>query len=406
MNNKSVFRRFRSTLFLITYAIILFVALTNMQKIGGVLGTLSAILSPIIWGCGMAFIFNIPMTFFERRIFAPFSEKHPKFARFKKTAAITFTMVLFFAILFTLISFILPSLYDSLMMLRNTLENSGDTILKWLEEITAKFNISNEYLDRALDQVNQQIYNFTSNWSEWLTNSIPTILDTIMNMTSAIFNFIMSFFLALYILSNKDHLKRGARRTVYALFNDSHAKYITHVIRVAANSFANFISGFVTEAFIQGSLCFVGMLILRLPQALLISVIVTLFALIPFFGGIISTVIGTLLLLFIDPGKALVFLIFITILQQIEGNFIYPKVVGNSIGLNPLWVLMAVVVGGNVSGFFGMILGIPTFSTFYTLYKEFIEKKEKQKSNNVVLLKRIKSPVQEMKEATKDDLLE
>lgn len=269
------------------------------------------------------------------------------------------------------------------MQLKDTITSSGDSILGWVEDILKKYNISNDFLYKATDHIGQQILAFTNDWGKWLTNSIPVILDTFWGMTSKLFNFFMAFFLAMYILISKDHLGRGIKRSMEVLMKPNHCSYLLHVAKVAHDCFASFISGQMIEAVILGSLCFIGMMIFNIPQAFLISSVVIACALIPIFGGFISMGVGTLILLIINPGKALLFLIFLFILQQIEGNLIYPRVVGNSIGLNPLWVLMSLIVGGNLFGFLGMVLGIPTFATFFILYREFVDKKAKQKESQI-----------------------
>ena len=182
------------------------------------------------------------------------------------------------------------------------------------------------------------------------------------------------------MLLNKERLQLGMKKVLYAFSKKNYADKVMYLGRVANESFSSYIGGQFIEAIIIGVLCFIGMIILNMPYALLISVLVAVTALIPIFGAFIGTIPSAFIILIIDPMKALWFVIFIIVLQQIEGNLIYPRVVGSSVGLPPIWVMLAMLIGGNTFGLLGMLLGIPTFSVIYKVSKEFINKRLNNKN--------------------------
>ena len=199
-----------------------------------------------------------------------------------------------------------------------------------------------------------------------MTSSIGFIISFV----GGIFDFIISMVFAIYILSSKEKLKTQFKNIIRAYLSEKNAKYILKICSLSKTTFYNFITGQCTEALVLGTLCFIGMLILRLPYAITISVLIAVTALIPIIGAFIGIIIGAILILSIDPIKSAIFIVFLIVLQQIESNVIYPKVVGNSVGLPGMWVLVAVVVGGGFAGMLGLLLGLPTASILYIIFKE------------------------------------
>lgn len=376
MKNRNIFKHFKPFFLLITYAIVLYVVLINIRSFGSVANTFVKIFSPVLWGLGFAFVLNLPMNFFERKIFSPFFEKHKRFNRFCKPLSLLFTLLLVLAVITAFISFLIPTLYGSIMDLRDNMPTYASNLVTYLDNVTKNLNISNEYLTNLIENTNKWLLELTSNLGQWLTTAVPTVLNTLMTITSSIVNFVIAFIMALYILLNKAHLKSIVRRILTVSLSKDKVQKIYHVFQVTYTSFSSFFTGQLIEAFVLGGLCFIGMMIFRIDQAFLISSIITITAIIPFFGGFIGAIPSAILLLMTSPEQAIFFVIFIVILQQIEGNLIYPKVVGNTIGLRPIWVLMALIIGGNFFGILGILIGIPAFATVYILLKEYIEHKE------------------------------
>ena len=236
-----------------------------------------------------------------------------------------------------------------------------------------------------------EINNFISNINidtEALKNGIMNlsldVLDITINQISSLFSNIVNFFIAIifsiYILANKEELKLQAKKFIYARLDEDKADHILKVSRLARDSFRSFITGQAKEAVILGSLCAIGMLILNIPYAGPIGALTALTAFIPIVGAFISGFIGVILILAVDPIKALIFVIFIIILQQIEGNLIYPHIVGKNMGLPSIWVLVAITIGGSLFGIMGMIIGLPVVSIIYAIILENTNIRLKQKN--------------------------
>ena len=209
--------------------------------------------------------------------------------------------------------------------------------------------------------------------------SIDTTVNITTSIVAAMVDIVLGIVFAVYLLSQKEKLGKQAKKSTRAILGDERSKRFLDITSLANKVFTKFVTGQVTEACIIGVLCFIGMLIFRMPYAAIISVLVGFTALIPIFGAFIGTGIGAFLILLESPIKAIWFVLFIIVLQQLEGNLIYPRVVGKSVGLPPIWVLAAVTIGGGLFGIPGMLFGVPVCSVMYVLFKEFVNKQNNQK---------------------------
>ena len=233
------------------------------------------------------------------------------------------------------------------------------------------------------------ILNYNIDWDKivsalqgWLTaqsgNIMNTAVGTVSTLVTAIFNFVVALIFAIYVLFSKEKLKRQAVRLTKAWIPEKYGSWIIHAVSVGMRIFRSFVSGQTLEACILGFLCIIGMLILRLPYAPMVGALVGVTAFIPVVGAFVGTIVGAFMILTVSPAKALVFVIYLLVLQQIEGNLIYPKVMGDRVNLPAMWVLAAVTIGGGIAGPVGMLLGVPVVSTIYILLKEETEKREKK----------------------------
>ena len=211
-------------------------------------------------------------------------------------------------------------------------------------------------------------------------NVLDITITQASNLLSTIFDFIIAVVFAVYILANKEGLKSQAKKFIYARLDKEKADYVLKVSRLSRDSFRSFLTGQAKEAVILGSLCAIGMLILKIPYAGPVGALTALTAFIPIVGAFIGGFIGAILIVVIDPIKALIFIIFIIILQQVEGNLIYPHVVGKNMGIPSIWVLVAITIGGSLFGIMGMIIGLPIVSIIYAIIKENTNKKLKEKN--------------------------
>lgn len=362
---------------IVTYTIIIAYVIFNFKNIISGGKNAIGIISPFIIGIAIAFILNLVMRIFEERVFKVLdSKRYSKYSRLKRPLSVALTFVVVFAAITGLIIFIIPQLIDSI----STLTDTVPSYIRSFEELISQYVSNTEVLNTLWN-------NFLSAWREILqftgqivVTSLSGVVNITVGFTSGLVNFVLSLIFSIYMLLNKERLQLGMKKVLYAFSKNNFADKIMYLGKVANESFSSYIGGQFIEAIIIGALCFIGMIILKMPYPLLISVLVAVTALIPIFGAFIGTIPSAFIILIIDPMKALWFVIFIIVLQQIEGNLIYPKVVGSSVGLPPIWVMLAMLIGGNTFGLLGMLLGIPTFSVIYKISREYINKRLKNKN--------------------------
>ncbi|MBC5628308.1 AI-2E family transporter [Clostridium sp. NSJ-6] len=362
---------------IVTYTIIIAYVIFNFKNIISGGKNAIGIISPFIIGIAIAFILNLVMRIFEERVFKVLdSKRYSKYSSLKRPLSVALTFVVVFAAITGLIIFIIPQLIDSI----STLTDTVPSYIRSFEELISQYVSNTEVLNTLWN-------NFLSAWREILqftgqivVTSLSGVVNITVGFTSGLVNFILSLIFSIYMLLNKERLQLGMKKVLYAFSKNNFADKIMYLGKVANESFSSYIGGQFIEAIIIGALCFIGMIILKMPYPLLISVLVAVTALIPIFGAFIGTIPSAFIILIIDPMKALWFVIFIIVLQQIEGNLIYPKVVGSSVGLPPIWVMLAMLIGGNTFGLLGMLLGIPTFSVIYKISREYINKRLKNKN--------------------------
>lgn len=357
-------------------AVILYCILQNINIVFKLTNNVFRIVYPFILGAGIAFILNIPMSFCEKKMFKQKNNKKKAGkGKFKRLISILISIVTVVIILTIIISLVIPELINILKLLIANIPNYIETTENFLMELTDKYPELNDIAQNIRideEKLQKSLINLTGNV---MTFSI----NTVKGLVSGIVNTFISIVFAIYILSNKEKLKMQIKKLAYAYLPKAKAEKFIKISRLSKQTFKNFISGQVIEAIILGVLCAIGMTILKIPYAVTISVLIAFTALIPIIGAFLGAFIGVLLIVTINPIKALIFIIFILILQQIEGNLIYPKVVGKSIGLPGMWVLFAITVGGGFFGIIGMLLGVPAISVLYTLVKESTnERIEKQ----------------------------
>ena len=371
LNNRNI----KKILLIITVSILIFLGVQKFDMVLTGLRWLYNLLSPIIVGICIAFIFNVLLKLLEERVFARLT-RFPRWERYKRGVCTLLTYLIIIGILFILMFMIVPELQKSFATLISNIPYYADSFQKWLDSVMKYFNISPDFTKR-----------FEIDW-EKLVQTVqevsPRFFNTTMGITSSIFsglfNFVLGVVFSIYLLLHKEKLCLQLKKVVYAFFHKKHADYLVNAGRLSNKIFARFVSGQLTEAVIIGLLCFIGMNIFRMPYSLLISTVVGLTALIPIFGAFIGTALGAFILLMIRPMTALWFIVFIIVLQQIEGNVIYPKVVGSSIGLPGIWVLFAVTVGGSVFGIMGMLIGVPLSSVLYCLFRQAVDKRLEKKN--------------------------
>ena len=365
-NNKDL----KKGLILILVAIIGYWAINNLDIIGNVSKTIFSILFPFILGGCLAFILNIPMTFFEKK-FSKIKKINNKQQKNKglRIVSIIFAIIVIVLVLALVIRLIVPELIEVVKVLI-------DNIPYCIEELT---NFIENHVDGTLD-INSMIQGIdTEEIKNQIMSLIPNILTSsisiVGDIVGGISNLIIALIFAMYILIDKEKLKKQATKVLHAYLSTEKANKIVSIGSITSDIFKKFFTVQCLEATILGTLCVIGMLILRIPYAVPIGVLIGVTALIPIVGAFIGVIVGVILIVAVNPVKVIVFVLFVLILQQIEGNLIYPRVVGNSLGLPGMWVLFAVTIGGGLGGILGMLVSVPIATVFYTLIKKDVNKK-------------------------------
>ncbi|MBR6689230.1 MAG: AI-2E family transporter [Clostridia bacterium] len=354
--------------------------INNVKVLGAVLSKVANILLPFIIGGAIAFIINIPMTFFE---------KHMSWIKLKVIRRII-SIILSIAIVSLIIYLIINLIVPELGAIINMLITNIPYYITEVKELAVKWDLT-EYIEKLnLDETSlkAQILSIASNV---FTSSISLVSSVFGVVSTAI----ISIIFAIYVLASKEKIAETLK-TLLNVYAPKKAKKIIDLGSLTNVSFKSFFTVQCLEAIILGVLCYIGMLILKIPYAIPISVLISVTALVPIVGGIVGIIIGAILIVAVEPTKALPFIIFMVVLQQFEGNVIYPKVVGESLGLPGILVLVAVTLGGNMFGVLGMLLSVPTAVVIYTLVKNDI--KDKTKKDNKKEIKETK-PKKEIKKA-------
>lgn len=376
--------KFKNYLFLITYAILLFVAVQHISSLKGIFSHVVALLVPFIYGGIIAYLFCRPYNFFYNKVFI--FEKHKKLAPQKGLRKVLSLVCVYFSafmLIIAIFSLLVPQLAESIKTLADEIPGHYESLMKFSTAFLNQFELTSEFwleVQKFATQLATTSINF-------VYNAIPNVLSSIINITSGITNFIFGLIISIYILSNKDKLCRQARQLTLAFLPEKVSRKTIDITALAHKTFSSFITGQLIDAFILGTLCFIGMSVLGFPYALLVSVIIGGSNIIPILGPILGTVPTTFIVLMADPTdplKAVWFIVFVIALQQIDGNFIYPRVVGSSIGLSGLWVMFAILVFGGQFGLLGMIIGVPICAISYILIREATYKRLKQKSIPIV----------------------
>lgn len=356
--------------FVAALAVAVCVIVQNFSYVQGLAGIALKALEPLFIGCIMAYIFNIIMNFFEKHYFP---KKNNKFINgSRRPLCLLFSFAITIAIIVLVLNIIIPEIINAIKLMYSVIPplfiKCRDWAMVKLEEYPdIQKEINNIELDTA------SIAEKVTDHAFGLFNSVISLIGTI---TATVTNLILGIIFAIYLLLRKDKLKEDLNRFQNLFISDKINKKINRFFSVAHETFTNFFIGQFIEAIIIGTLTFIGASILRLPYAAMTGTIVGVTALIPIVGAFVGAALSAFIIFTESPKQALIFLIFLIILQQFETNIIYPKVVGSSIGLPGIWVLASVTLGGGLCGIMGMMLGVPLAATLYKLYFETIEQKE------------------------------
>ena len=366
----------RKWMMIIFTALLGYLIVDNVEVVVTIIQKIISIISPFVIGAAIAFILNLPMGFFETKLSNFKTKKGKKLGKnFIRTVSLILAILVIGLIITLIVNLILPEIINIITLLIEKLPYYGAELKNIATTITQDVPQINEAI-KSIDINNKELQEQVKNLA---TSFLSKSVSVVGNIIGSFVNTVVAIVFAAYILTSKDKLKAQAKKILYAYNNKEKAEKIIDLGRMSRNIFRKFISGQCLEAVILGALSILGMFILQIPYAVPIGVLIGVTALIPIVGAFIGIIIGAVLILSVAPVKVITFLIFILILQQVEGNLIYPKVVGDSVGLPGIWVLVSVAVGGDLFGIIGMLFGLPTASVLYTIFKSNVYKKLDEK---------------------------
>lgn len=388
MENKKFLR---NVLGIATFCILLYWGLQNMNRVATFLGMVGGLLLPFLLGAAMAFILNVPMRAIETHL-------PQKLQRAHRGISLVLTLAAVVGVVMVVSLLVLPQLKNTVQTIAARMPAFWAQAQQWANELMIRYPELADWLSEA---GNLNLRNVTQQVMDWLKNGGLALVGNTVTAATGIISGFVNFFIALifaiYLLFQKETLSRQGRMLLFAWMRPEHAEKVLEVVRLANKTFSNFLSGQCLEACILGALFAVGMLLFRMPYVLLISVLVAVTALIPVFGAFIGCFVGAFLILIQNPMQAVVFVILFLVIQQIEGNLIYPRVVGGSVGLPSVWVLAAVTLGGSMFGVMGMLVMIPLCSVLYSLLRTAT--RERLRRRGVEKAKYMPDPAQPGKKA-------
>ena len=366
-------------------SLLFYFAIRNISVFGQAVNKLVAILAPFIWGLVICYLLSPLMRVLEERVFLPLGKrlyrksKKGGAAKFARVLSILFCEIVLLLVLAAVVYLIIPQVLSSVQML---IKNSGtyaDNVSAWLNGLLKNYPELDSYAGELLG-------NFNTNVGSWLQNKVlPQLGNLITSVSSgvygfarSIYNLIIGIIVSVYLLSDKEGHIAAFKRLTYAVFSVETADQLRQGLIFVDKTFMGFLSGKILDSVIIGIICYIVCSILQMPYTLLISVIIGVTNIIPFFGPLIGAVPSALIILMVDPTKCLIFIVFIIILQQIDGNIIGPRILGNSTGITGFWVIFSIILGSGLFGFWGMLLGVPVFVVIYTVINNLIVKKLKK----------------------------
>lgn len=363
----------KNGLILVSFGIILYILLEHITLVLNFIKGIIAIFSPFIIGLIIAFILNVPMSMIEKRI-----DKNKKWKiknqKLKRGFSLSVSILSVLLIIIFVVALIIPDLGKTVTSFINQIPEVVTEIETKIEELSENYPTLREgttKIELNPEGIKTQLEGFMKNAGSGI---LTTSLNFVVSLISGVANFVIALIFAFYVLAEKEKLAGQFKIVLKAFLKDKIVRELFKITELANKTFSKFISGQCLDACILGTLCFIGMIFFQFPYALSVSVLVALTALIPVFGAFIAMIIGALLISVTSLSSAFWFIIFFLVLQQIEGNLIYPRVVGNSVGLPAIWTMMAVTIGGSCFGIFGMLISVPLSSILYALAKEYVKK--------------------------------
>lgn len=377
--NKLKDMKLKNQLIISTYIMIFLLLILKPDVIPNLINKFISAFKPFIIGGIIAFLINLPMKVIEEKAVKPLCEKYENLKKMSRVISLVYTLIIIVVLSWIFISYIVPQLADSLRSLTNDIPSYISGLQNQIIIKLRDFHM----LDNTVFDVQAMIKKSLT----YIENFINMFISNLFNFTIGITNFFMNLFLgiviSMYILLSKEKLSHQFKKLIYALFNEERYEKIIYILKLTNNKFSRFILGQSIDGLILGTVFFIVFSLVKIPFALLISILIPILNFIPIFGTYVGIVISAFIILMVQPNLVLLFLVLVFTIQQLDGKFVYPMVVGNSLGLSPLWILLAIVVGGNLFGIVGMILGMPLVSVIYELSSKAINDIIENKKNKI-----------------------
>lgn len=380
----------RTILLIIAFAVLLYTAAQNLASVYGAVRTVWRVFGVVITGLAMAFVLNVPLKLFENRVFYGMSEdRRPLVRKLRRPVSLVFALVVSLGLIGILIAVVLPQLTATVAEVAARLPEYISSAVNWLNDFLAGFGIEIESLKNFTVDWEKVFSELTTYLKEGSANvDGSTVVDTVTGVGTSVVSTVMNTFLglvvAVYILAQKERIGRFTRRCIDAFLPQKAASGLARIASMASETFSNFVAGQLADSCILGILCYICMRIFRFPYPEVISVVIGVTSLVPMVGSFIGEVIGALLILIVSPLKALLFVVMVLAIQQVDGAFIYPRIVGRSVGLPGVAVFCAVIVGGNVAGVIGAMIGVPVCALVYALLREAVDARLRRREEKLV----------------------
>ena len=358
---------------IVTACILVYLGIQHIGVVASAVSWIVDLIWPLILGFFFALILNVPLRFFETRIWK--KTNRPILQKLRRPVSFIISLLVILAVIVGVVLLVIPELVNAIKVISQSVMGLINELSAMDEAELAELPFGNALLSIDWDELLNSLQTWLKDQSG---NIMDTAFGTIGSIVGGVFNFFMAFIFAIHVLFGKEKLKKQATRLIQAWFPKGFGSWFIHAASVANTNFRNFVSGQTLEAMILSSLCIIGMLILRLPYAPMIGALVGVTAFIPIVGAWIGAIVGAFMIFTIDPIKAVIFVIFLLILQQVEGNIIYPRVMGSRVNLQGIWILAAVTIAGGIAGPAGMLLSVPISSTIYVLVREATQKREQK----------------------------
>lgn len=386
----------RIILLIITFAVVLYTAAQNLAAIYGAVATVWNVFGVVITGLAMAFVLNVPLKLFENRVFYGMSEdRRPYVRKMRRPVSLVCALVVTLGVIVILIAVIMPQLTATVAEVASQLPDYINSVVQWLRDFLSGFGITVDALEDFSVDWEQVFSDLTTYLKEGSANVlesaasagssvVSTVTDVGGSVISTVMNTFLGLIVAVYVLAQKERIGHFMKRCIDAFLPHRASSAISRIASMASETFSNFVAGQFTDSCILGVLCYICMRIFRFPYPEVISVVIGVTSLVPMVGSFIGEVIGALLILIVSPIKALLFIVMVLAIQQVDGAFIYPRIVGKSVGLPGVAVFCAVIVGGNVAGVLGSLLGVPVCALLYALLREAVDARQNRRESPVV----------------------